>query len=358
MILKIESSHNFRELGFNFQNKNVHDYLIEEAPHLRKICQGTCKSYVWKLPVDGAKTLTFAKRNQQVEFPPINSFRRISPSPNLFSQSNWELVRINGKTNFNPFEEKTLTISFKIRKNMKEIFLKNLYPTFPKVTGVDIFQFLMSLSYVCGFTLSLIDKSDISSSYLLLFGAGYYENVIKGTGHNTKYQNKTILKKDFYKCANFELQHLHLSHPIARIEQTLNSCQEKSISVQDCPVHFLWLGHAIHYTLFPKCGLNFKWIDFIPQPELEFTIIQQDLTRIFNKRLPELKPILYPIVNNCTPKEKNYKTFKTDVFSLKFFKYSFDFCFHDSKFTALDLFHILKNCVTETLNFLWKNECN
>jgi hypothetical protein len=108
----------------------------------------------------------------------------------------------------------------------------------------------------------------------------------------------------------------------------------------------------------PKCGLNFKWVEFFTQPELEFQIIQRDITRIFNKIPPKSKPVLYPIVNNCTPKVKDFENVEKDVFSLKFFKDVFAFCFADSKFTALHLFEILRGCVTETLNFLWKNECH
>jgi len=356
MVLKTESSHNFKELGFsNFQNKNVHEYLKQQAPELREICQGTRKFYEWKLPISGGKILKFAQVVRKTEFPPIASFFQFSPRFNLFSQASWELVRINGKLNFDPNQEPTKTISFQIKKDLKEIFLKNLYPTFPKVSGVSILQFLMSLSYACGFTLSVKDESDISASYKMLYGSTYYETLIKGMGNKTTLnQNKTILKKDFYKCANFELERIH---PVYRMKETLNSCQEKNLSVHDCPVHFLWLGNVIHYTFIPKCGLNFQYGEWIPQPLHEFIIIPKDLIRIFNIILPKLKPALYPLIMNCTPKRKHYENFKKDVFSLKFFKNAFDFCFLNSKFTILSLFQILRGCVTETLNFLWKNEC-
>jgi len=358
MLLKTESSRTFKELGFNFKNNKVHKYLKEQAPELRKICQGTRKSYVWELPIDNGKTLKFAEVVRKKTLPFISPVHKFLPKFNSIPQVTWELIRINGKINFNPFEIPTLTISFQIRKDKKEIYLKNLYPTFPKVSGVDILQFLMSLSYVCGFTLSLKDESDISVSYRLLHGTGYYESLIKGYGIKTTNQNQIIFKNDFYKCANFELQHLDFIRPIGRIHETLNSCWEKGISVPDCPIHFLWLSNAIHYALMPKCGLNFKWKEFFTQPELEFQIIPRDITRIFNKIPPKSKPVLYPIVKNCTPKVKDFENVEKDIFSLKFFKDVFDFCFPDSKFTALHLFEILRGCVTETLNFLWKNECN
>jgi len=308
---------------------------------LKKICQGTRKTYIWRLPFklpigDGQKALKFAEV--------VRKGRK----------NTWELIRINEKRNFNPFYTPSLTISFQIKKDEKEIYLNFLYPTFPKVSGVDILQFLMSLSYACGFSLHLQDHSDMSTSYRLLYGTGYYENLIKGMGIKQINQNKFILRKDFYTCAKEELKNLD---PIARIEETVNSCREKSISVDDCPVHFLWLGKVIHHILMPKCGINYYVADF-PQPELEFFITPKDVTRIFNK-IPHTKsnPNLYPIKKDCTPKVKDFETVKKDAASLKFLKNAFDFCFPDPIFTALNMFKILKGCVTETLNFLWKNEC-
>jgi hypothetical protein len=182
-------------------------------------------------------------------------------------------------------------------------------------------------------------------------------NLIKGLEINTINQNKIIEKKDFYTCANYEFKKLNYSHSI--LEETLNSCQKKSISVLDCPVHFLWLGRLIHHTLIPKCGLKYKRDVFFPQVELEFKIIPKALVRIFNK-IPaqsSAEPISYPIFQNCTPIVKDFETVKKDVLSIKLLKNAFSFCFPDSIFTALKLFKILKGCVTETLNFLWKNEC-
>jgi len=340
MVLKPESWRTFREVGFNLKNKNVHDYLKVQASELRKICQGTRKSYVWELPGIG-KTLKFALVVRKGRF-------------NFLTQT-WELIRIDGKINFDPFQKPTPTINFQIDKDEKDIYLENLYPTFPKVSGVDILQFLMTLSYACEFTLSLTDGSDLSASYKLLYGAGFYKNLIKGIGFKTINQNKIILKNDFYRCADYELQNLN---PFSRIDETVNSCQEQNISVLDCPVHFLWLGRLIHYTLIPKCGANYEQVDFIPQPELEYKITSRDLTRIFNKILPKSKPVLYPIAKNCTPKVKDFETVKKDVISLKYFQNAFDFCFPDPIFSALKLFKILRGCVTETLNFLWKNECH
>jgi len=346
MVLTIESSHTFKEPGFHFANQNVHEYLKEQAPKLKKICEEKRTSYTWQLPIGDKKALQFEELVHKGKF-------------DLFYQTSWELININGEANFDPFQEKTLNISFQIRKDTKEIFIHSLYPTFPKVSGVDILQFLMSLSYVCDFSLTLKDESDISIPYRLLHGSGYYENLIKGHGvKKLTNQNKIILKKAFYECANHELSKLDSLRRSALIDETLNSCQKKDISVQDCPVHFLWLGNTIHYTLFPKCGLNYKWPDLLPHPELEFHITPTDLTRIFNKSLPRSKPVLYPIVKECTPKVKDYKTLKKDVISLKFFQHAFEFCFPASSFTALSLFETLKGCVTETLNFLWKNECH
>jgi hypothetical protein len=351
MILKTESSHTFKELGFHFRNKNVHDYLKDQAPELREICLGTRKYYIWKLPIDNRKALKFA----EVVSPPKKRFNLTSST----TTRSWELRKINGKQNFDPFYTPSLTISFQIKKDEKEIYLKNLYPTFPKVSGVDILQFLMSLSYSCGFTLSVRDESDLCTSYKLLYGSGYYENLIKGIQRKTINQDIMIVKENFYKCANDELQNLDLMYPGLPFNKFLNSCREKDISVQDCPVHFLWLGNVIHSTLIPKCGLNKKpYPDFFPLHKLEFQITSTDLTRIFNKILPKFKPILYPIVKNCSPKVKDFETVQKDITLLKFFEHAFDFCFPDDpKFTTLKLFKTLKGCVTETLNFLWKNEC-
>jgi hypothetical protein len=46
MILKTESSHTFKELGFHFRNKNVHDYLKDQASELSQICLGIRKYYI------------------------------------------------------------------------------------------------------------------------------------------------------------------------------------------------------------------------------------------------------------------------------------------------------------------------
>jgi hypothetical protein len=302
------------------------------------------------LPIDNGKTLKFAEVVRRKTLPFISPVHKFNSVP----QVTWELIRIKGKINFNPFEIPTLTISFQIRKDKKEIYLKYLFPTFPKVSGVDIIQFLMALSYSCGFSLDLQDASDISASYRLLYGVGYYDNLIKGkTGGGIK--NQIILFQNFYECAQLELLNLD---PTLRIDETVNSCEEKNISVIDCPVHFLWLGNVIHSTLMLKCSVNYEQAEYnFSKPELEFQIIQRDITRIFNKIPPKSNPVLYPIEKNCTPKEKDFETVKKDVKNIKFFKNAFDFCFLDPIFSALKLFNTLRGCVTETLNFLWKNEC-
>lgn len=318
MILKTESSHTFEELGFNFKNQNVHDYLKQEAPELRKICQQTSQSYVWKLPIANGKAFKFTEvvRNG--------------------ATTTWGLIHINEKRNFNPFLFYT-AISFQVKNHEKKIYLTNLYPTFPKVSGVDILQFLMALSYVCEFTLHLNDKSDISSSYRLLYGIGYYENLIKGIGIKQINQDKLIFKKDFDKCAKHELRNLDLL--VLGIEDTINSCRDEGISVHDCPVHFIWLGRVIHCTLIPKCGVNNYSTDF-PHPELKFLILPKDLTQIFNKISPKSQQVLYPIVKDCTPKVKAFETVERSVRSLKFFENAFDFCFPNPIFTASNMFKI------------------
>jgi hypothetical protein len=340
MVLKPESWRTFREVGFNLKNKNVHDYLKVQASELRKICQGTRKSYVWELPGIG-KTLKFALVVRKGRF--------------NFSTQTWELIRIDGKINFDPFQKPTPTINFQIDKDEKDIYLENLYPTFPKVSGVDILQFLMTLSYACEFTLSLTDGSDLSASYKLLYGAGFYKNLIKGMGFKTINQNKILLKQDFYRCADYELQNLN---PFSRIDETVNSCQEQNISVLDCPVHFLWLGRVIHQNLMLKCSVNYEQAEYnFSKPELEFQITSKDLIRIFNKIPPKSNPVLYPIEKNCTPKEKDFETVKKDVKNIKFFKIAFDWLWLRKIIFGLLIVHTLRGCVTETLNFLWKNEC-
>jgi len=360
MVLKTRSSHNktekivttsgtantFKEIGFDFKNKNVHEYLKKQALGLREVCQGTRKSIVWELPIEGSKHLKFAELVQETKFNSVT----------------WQLLFINRRPNFLPFPKATSMISFQILKERKEIYLTDLYPTFPHVSGVDILQFIMALSYACGFTLSLEDESDISVSYRLLYGSGYYENLIKGmgVGIETINQNNVILKEKFYDCANHQLRQLELKDPVVPISKFLNSCVDKGVSIQDCPVHFVWLGRAIHYNLIPICGLNHAPNkDLFLQPKLKFEIKPNDLSRIFNKIPLKSTPVSYPIVKNCTPRVKeSVEIVKEDVGSLKFFKKAFDFCFHDRPiFTTLKLFKILRGCVTETLNFLWKNEC-
>jgi len=363
MVLKTRSSHNktekivttsgtantFKEVGFDFRNKNVHEYLKKQAPGLRQVCQGTRKSIVWELPIEGSKHLKFAELVQETKFNSVT----------------WQLLFINKRPNFLPFPKATSMISFQILKEKKEIYLTDLYPTFPNVSGVDILQFIMALSYACGFTLSLEDESDISVSYRILYGSGYYENLIKGmgVGIETINQNNVIVKEDFYNCANDQLRHLELKDPVVPISKFLNSCVDNGVSIQDCPVHFVWLGKAIHYNLMPICGLNHAPNkDLFLQPKLEFEIKPNDLSRIFNKLPPKSKPIVpvsYPIIKNCTLRVKDLETIKEDVGSLKLFKKAFDFCFHDLPiFTTLKLFTILRGCVTETLNFLWKYKCD
>jgi len=59
MVLKIQSSHTFKERGFHFRDTKVHDYLKQQAPELKKICQGRRNSYSWKLPIGDSKVLEF-----------------------------------------------------------------------------------------------------------------------------------------------------------------------------------------------------------------------------------------------------------------------------------------------------------
>ena len=168
-------------------------------------------------------------------------------------------------------------VQFKVGFN-KEIFLSDLFPHLPTISGLDVIQFLMSVSFVCNFQLVLNDESDLSHSYPYAYGQGigYYDVTVKGLVNAVSYMGSinTIL---FLQCT----KEILLSDIVVGVSYEIQLCKDHQtpmITPQNCPLVHNWLGKFLFKTVFPKCVANQtgKYPNW-GLPEKKYTITQHDL---------------------------------------------------------------------------------
>jgi len=169
-------------------NTDIQQYIVKETPNLKKICAGTnITSYTWKVPVEGSKKLTF---------------RRLSADSTI-----WFLKYVDNEIVINTIGGPNISFDTKSGYFNSKLYLNTLYPFYPKVTGVDILQFLVTLGFICHKNLKITDVSDLTRPYKLLYGTSYYGAKIKGIPSyvtkesNFQNQNQIVNKNYFLKCS-------------------------------------------------------------------------------------------------------------------------------------------------------------
>jgi hypothetical protein len=252
--------------------REVQHYINKETKNMKKLCKGTTSSYTWKLPIEGSKKLHFILERKNDSF--------------------WSLEHVNDILVFQPEDHPGILFNTNSNSKKKELVLERLYPSYPKVTGVDILQFIVTLGFVCNLNVSIFDMSDLTTPYQILFGKRYYKAMIKGI--ETEFST-LIDKRTFLNCALQEVeQNFHIFQ--IKIELILNVCIRENILFENCPIGYNWLGKLLHEKIFPICA---NLIEYYPPIEsiffdwLTFEIFREDVVRILSKKFPKPRQIFY-----------------------------------------------------------------
>merc|ERR1712096_553338 len=88
-------------------------------------------------------------------------------------------------------------ISFAIFRATHSVYLNKLYPGYPKISGVDVMQFLMTLCYTCEYVFETTDASDLSIPYMFLHNQTYYASVINGKNEIIAEKNPPVDQNEF-----------------------------------------------------------------------------------------------------------------------------------------------------------------
>merc|ERR1712096_581615 len=146
--------------------------------------------------------------------------------------SGWVLTHIN--------EEKVFLtdISFTTFPIKHSVYLNTLYPGYPKISGMDIMQFLMILCHTCDYWFATRDGSDLSTPYFFLHNQNYYDSVINGKNKIISKNNDPIGQHEFLKCV-YEILYDHGILALSRLcEFKLKKCEkeEENLLPQNCPI--------------------------------------------------------------------------------------------------------------------------
>jgi len=269
----------------------------------------------------------------------------------------WELKKIDGRD----VSSKT-NIKFEIHIG-KSIELHMLYPFYPKISGITVLQFMSALAYTCDLDIQLQDASDLTTPYLNLFGQTYYEYTLLGRSEKemSATQNAPINKTTFLECVTKHSDEDHWMYGNVFLG-TLETCYTERIDVEDCPIHYNFLGHLLYKTIMPLC------VDIVKKVTNQastFKIEKENLKQIMEKIPPREKKIAhqYPKIRKCISTIKEYQTIVAELRSKstykEVYKTAFEFCFSqlENTPTALNVFQMMRGCVFQTLDFLWKNKC-
>lgn len=279
------------------------------------------------MPFAGSKELKFEKHLAHTGFDFLDN-----PKKGNF----WELAQVNGKkvleiSKINQEQYPKACVRFFIKKKIlsKHVYLDTLFPSFPKITGVDLFQFLMSLSYVCEMKLSVTDDTDLSTPYKKLYGVRYYTSLVKGTKKNLPSQGTEINKDTFLECANKQVR-TDLDFAQSNLKENILAYRTEKIKsdkrlydnfalidYQDCPVVSWWITVILNKWIIRLCtGINNSvvWAE-----DFSFNVKVEDINRIMNKVMPK-SPASYE--DQCTEKiiPKSYDEIIEDGKTEKFLK--------------------------------------
>jgi len=306
-----------------------------------------------KLPMEGSKKLLFVRELTMIE-------------------NHWVLKSVNNVEVVPLTMKKKSNVSFKTKNIIPPhvIHLEKLYPSYPKVSGVDILQFIMTLGFVCKRKIILSDESDLSIPYNLLYGKSYYFSKIKGISNNLKFfQNQIVEKKTFLDCASLEFQNV-FQFCYYRLSTTLSTCETRNISVDECPLGYIWLGELLYKNIFHKCIdfnvlSNFMLKNSNTNTMSEFKISNKDLDRILNKRLPKPQVPYVTMLDFDVTIPKTYNMIQIEFeHQIPFFQKALIFTYEMLEkqvgykpITALQIFKIFMPQLIATLNYLWKYAC-
>jgi len=143
---------------------------------LSKICNTQINEFVWKCPKtsdnDEEKFLKFRTMNDSGHHTTLSWYLKSINEIDVITMDPWTQMH---------------QIEFKVKINQKIISLTRLYPTYPKVSGFEILQFVSNLAYQCKFAIDVEDIADVSIAYSSLYGKGYYESFFKGLRFESKF---------------------------------------------------------------------------------------------------------------------------------------------------------------------------
>ena len=273
----------------------------------------------------------------------------------------WELSEVNGKEVFY-FADTDPSVYFTMKEEDdkgKYIELNALYPTFPTISGVDLLQFLSTLSFVCKQTLELIDASDVRIPYMLIYGKSYYDFILEGESPPLD-THITIKKEEFLNCLKNQL---NLKHDLFHIKiiKNIKGCESQSqlIDPENCPLGFNIVGKFLYKKIFLRCGMKFS------KKPRETTGDQYVIRLVdWNRLMEKLPPIanVKPTRISCTAIQ-NYDALREnlgDSSKIKEnFQTAFEVCFEEKEETTpLILFKTIMRCVSIQLNNFWKCKSN
>ena len=275
----------------------------------------------------------------------------------------WKLTKVNGEDVFE-FDEKS-SLYFTIR-GTKTIYLDNLMPTYPDISGVDFLQVVMTLCHVCKRELHMSDSSDLSTPYKILYEKNYYESTIYGVFklHNND-KVKSFNQKTFLKCTQ-KSSETSKTHIYKKIHKNLEICKKQNQNLQHCPLGYLTVGEFLYKTIFPKCAMeNIPLKYLLHSGSLTFQFVElNSLYKLMTKVPPPslATSVIDPSIKN-RPKMQNYETLESNLLEDKIeqnFEDAFTFCFTQVKIKEITAEVILKKvmrCVSENLDFRWKHKC-
>lgn len=277
-----------------------------------------------------------------------------------YGETKWKLSKINGVDVFEFDTHSTLYFTI----SHSNIYLDLLKPTFPTISGVDFLQVVTALAYVCERELHLKDASDLSTPYLHLYEKNYYESTIKGPFPLKKNEKKIFDVDKICKCTNTQLTEndkVRTQTFLRSMNKNVKSCQKDALILQNCPVGLVSIGSFLYENIFPKCIADI--VPTFDKPELEFEIKLEDLHRLMIKVPPSHLSLINPkFTENCSKIETydNLELHLSSEIIQKSFHDAFEFCFGQIKNMQITEEYIFKNvmrCVSQNVNFLWKNTC-
>jgi hypothetical protein len=320
---------------------------------LKKICHAQINQFTWKCPtIKDEKVLKFRTIDNR-----INSSTLI-----------WYLKSINEIDIVEIDYSRGLAhqIEFHVEIDEQTISLSRLYPTYPKISGFEILQFITNLAFQCKFFLHVSDLSDISRIYFALYGTTYYKYHFKGIDLSQKFAFKKIIvkKQMFLDC--FEKNIRDIVDSLSQLfYQNIQACENAFVSVEFCPLTFE--THHIFYKKSLKVCIDWSSIiggyqDITLPFTSIFEITSEDIVRIMNKKQQQSN--LTFIKTNMKKIIKTYDEIKIQIFDISFlmtiFSKIFELCFFElekrkSNPNPEDIFKFyLRPCVLPNINLSLK----